>query len=56
MKEELDQFSKNDVWDLVPKPNGTHIIGIRWLFINKLYEKGEVVRNKARLVTQGYSQ
>jgi hypothetical protein len=27
MKEELDQFTKNDVWDLVPKPKGTHIIG-----------------------------
>ena len=56
MKEELNQFSKNDVWDLVPKPKGTHIIGTRWVFRNKLNEKGEVVRNKARLVAQGYSQ
>ena len=51
MKEELNQFSKNDVWDLVPKP-----IGTKWVFRNKLNEKGEVVRNKARLVAQGYSQ
>jgi hypothetical protein len=56
MQEELDQFSKNDVWDLVPKPKGTHIIGTRWLFRNKLNEKGEVVRNKARPMAQGYSQ
>ena len=26
MKEELDQFAKNDVWDLVPKPKETHVI------------------------------
>jgi hypothetical protein len=50
MKEELDQFAKNDVWDLVPKPKGTHVIGTKWVYRNKLNEKGEVVRNKARLV------
>ncbi|MEX5533457.1 reverse transcriptase domain-containing protein, partial [Pseudomonas syringae] len=31
-------------------------IGTKWVFRNKLNEKGEVVRNKARLVAQGYSQ
>ena len=56
MKEELDQFAKNDIWDLVPKPKGTHVIGTKWVYRNKLNEKGEVVRNKARLVAQGYSQ
>ena len=53
MKEELDQFTKNDVWDLVLKPKGTHVIGTKWVFRNKLNEKGEVIRNKARLVAQG---
>src|SRR5580765_7828591 len=56
MKEELDQFSKNDMWDLVQKPKGVHVIGTKWVFRNKLNEKGEVVRNKARLVAQGHSQ
>src|ERR1044072_350404 len=56
MKEELDQFSKNDVWDLVKKPTGVHVIGTKWVFRNKRNEKGEVIRNKARLVAQGYSQ
>src|ERR1043165_6679176 len=56
MEEELNQFSKNDVWDLVPKPRGFNIIGTKWVFRNKLNEQGEVVRNKARLVAQGYSQ
>ena len=56
MKEELNQFQRNDVWDLVPRPQQKNIIGIKWVFINKLNEQGEVVRNKARLVAQGYSQ
>ena len=56
MQEELSQFQRNDVWDLVPKPHQKNIIGTKWVFRNKLNEQGEVVRNKARLVAQGYSQ
>ncbi|KAK2381799.1 putative mitochondrial protein [Trifolium repens] len=56
MQEELNQFQRNDVWDLVPKPIHKNIIGTKWVFRNKLKEQGEVVRNKARLVVQGYSQ
>jgi len=56
MQEELNQFNRNDVWDLVPKPRQKIIIGTKWVFRNKLNEQGEVVRNKARLVAQGYSQ
>ena len=47
---------RNDVWDLVPKPPQKNIIGTKWVFRNKLNEQGEVTRNKARLVAQGYSQ
>jgi len=56
MQEELNQFQRNDVWDLVPKPQHKNIIGTKWVFRNKLNEQGEVVRNKVRLVAQGYSQ
>ena len=56
MQEELNQFQRNDVWDLVPKPLQKNIIGTKWIFRNKLNEQGEVTRNKARLVAQGYSQ
>ena len=56
MEEELNQFTRNDVRDLVQKPKGFNIIGTKWVFRNKLNEQGEVVRNKARLVAQGYSQ
>jgi hypothetical protein len=32
------------------------VIGTKWVFKNKQGEDGEVVRNKARLVAQGFSQ
>ncbi|CAJ2645639.1 unnamed protein product [Trifolium pratense] len=56
MQEELNQFQRNDVWTLVARPSHKNIIGTKWVFRNKLNEQGEVVRNKARLVAQGYSQ
>ena len=56
MQEELNKFQRNDVWDLVVKPQHKNIIETKWIFRNKLNEQGEVVRNKARLVAQGYSQ
>jgi len=30
MKEELNQFQRNDVWDLVPRPQQKNIIGTKW--------------------------
>ena len=56
MQEELNQFSRNDVWDLVPKPKGFNIIGTKWVFRNKLNEQEEVVRNNARMVAKCYNQ
>lgn len=56
MQEELNQFERNQVWELVPRPKDKHIIGTKWVFKNKLDENGIVVRNKARLVAQGYNQ
>src|SRR4051812_39401699 len=56
MQEELNQFERNDVWDLVPHPGDHQVIGTRWVFRNKLDENGVITRNKARLVAQGYNQ
>ncbi|GJW82466.1 retrovirus-related pol polyprotein from transposon TNT 1-94 [Tanacetum coccineum] len=56
MQEELNQFIANDVWDLVPHPESTTIIGTKWVYRNKLDENNIVSRNKARLVAQGYNQ
>ena len=56
MQEELNQFERQKVWKLVPRPKGKSVIGTRWVFRNKLDEDGIVTRNKARLVAKGYSQ
>jgi len=55
MYEELNQFKRNEVWDLVPKPTSHKSIRIKWVFRNKFDESGIIVRNKARLVTKGYN-
>ena len=56
MHQELHQFVRNDVRELVPRPKGMHVIGTKWIFKNKTNEDGEVVRNKSKLVAQGYTQ
>ena len=55
MYDELLQFQRNDFWTLVPRPEGEYIINTKWIFCNKTDEEGNVIRNKARLVAQGYS-
>ncbi|GJV23235.1 putative ribonuclease H-like domain-containing protein [Tanacetum coccineum] len=56
MQEELLQFKLQQVWVLVDLPHGRKVIGTKWVYRNKRDEKGVVVRNKARLVAQGYTQ
>ena len=55
MQEELNNFERNQVWTLVERPN-TNVIGTKWVFHNKQDENGVVIRNKARLVAQGFTQ
>ncbi|GJW82560.1 putative ribonuclease H-like domain-containing protein [Tanacetum coccineum] len=56
MQEELLQFKIQKVWILVDLPHGKKAIGTKWVYRNKKDERGVVVRNKARLVTQGHRQ
>nr|GEY98497.1 hypothetical protein [Tanacetum cinerariifolium] len=56
MQEELLQFKMQKVWVLVDLPKGERAIGSKWVFRNKKYERGIVIRNKARLVAQGHTQ
>jgi hypothetical protein len=48
MQEDLNNFTMNEVWHLVPRPN-QNVVGTKWVFYNKM-------RNKARLVAKEYSQ
>nr|GEU49884.1 retrovirus-related Pol polyprotein from transposon TNT 1-94 [Tanacetum cinerariifolium] len=54
--EELLQFKMQKVWILVDLPHRQGAIGTKWVYINKKDERGIVVRNKERLVAQGYTQ
>ncbi|GJW74340.1 putative reverse transcriptase, RNA-dependent DNA polymerase [Tanacetum coccineum] len=56
MQEELLQFKLQEVWTLVDLPYGKRAIGTKWVFRNKKDERGIVIRNKARLVAQGYTK
>ncbi|KAK1664145.1 hypothetical protein QYE76_052304 [Lolium multiflorum] len=58
MQEELECFTRNEVWSLVErlKDHRINVIGTKWVFKNKQDEDGIVIRNKARLVAQGFAQ
>ena len=56
MQDELLQFKRQNVWTLCPLPENKYPIGTRWVFRNKSDDRGIIVKNKARLVVQGYSQ
>ena len=56
MHEELNNFTRNQVWDLVERPKNYNVIGTKWVFRNKQNEDEMIVRNKAKLVAQGFTQ
>ncbi|GKB41927.1 retrovirus-related pol polyprotein from transposon TNT 1-94 [Tanacetum coccineum] len=56
MQDELNQFERLQVWELVPRPEGKNIIALKWLWKNKCDAENIVVRNKTRLVAKGYRQ
>ena len=55
MQEELNEFERNEVWKLVPRPKNKSVVGTKWVFRNKTDYDGIMTRNKARLVARGYS-
>nr|GFB51518.1 retrovirus-related Pol polyprotein from transposon TNT 1-94 [Tanacetum cinerariifolium] len=56
LTEELHQFHRLDVWELVDKPLCINVINLKWLWKNKHDEENIVIRNKSRLVAKGYAQ
>ncbi|WVZ76532.1 hypothetical protein U9M48_024501 [Paspalum notatum var. saurae] len=53
MHEELENFKRNHVWDLVEPPPNCRPIGTKWVFKNKQGENGMVVRNKGFYEKEG---
>nr|GEY86316.1 retrovirus-related Pol polyprotein from transposon TNT 1-94 [Tanacetum cinerariifolium] len=56
MQEELHQFIRLDVWELVPSPDGIKPLTLKWLFKNKHDEENTIIRNKTCLVVRAYQQ
>ncbi|GKB54691.1 retrovirus-related pol polyprotein from transposon TNT 1-94 [Tanacetum coccineum] len=56
MQDELNQFERLQVWELVPRPERKNIIALKWLWKNKCDAENIVVQNKTRLVAKGYKQ
>jgi hypothetical protein len=55
MQEELNNFTRNEVWSLVERPK-QNVMGTKWVFRDKEDEYGVFTRNKARLVAKGFTQ
>ncbi|GJS99612.1 retrovirus-related pol polyprotein from transposon TNT 1-94 [Tanacetum coccineum] len=56
MQDELNQFERLQVWELVLRLEGKSIIALKWLWKNKCDVENIMVRNKTRLVAKGYKQ
>ncbi|GJY73598.1 retrovirus-related pol polyprotein from transposon TNT 1-94 [Tanacetum coccineum] len=56
IQEELNEFERLKVWQLICRPDRVMIITLKWIFKVKLDELGGVLKNKARLVARGYRQ
>ncbi|GJT94709.1 retrovirus-related pol polyprotein from transposon TNT 1-94 [Tanacetum coccineum] len=56
MQDEIYEFDRLDVWELVPPPDSAMIIALKWIYKVKLDEYGDVLKNKARLVAKGFRQ
>nr|GEV47290.1 integrase, catalytic region, zinc finger, CCHC-type, peptidase aspartic, catalytic [Tanacetum cinerariifolium] len=56
MQEELNEFERLKVWELVPRPDKVMVITLKWIYKVKLDELGGILKNKARIVAHGYCQ
>ncbi|GJZ39376.1 retrovirus-related pol polyprotein from transposon TNT 1-94 [Tanacetum coccineum] len=56
MKEEIHEFERLEVWELVPKPSNVMLINFKWILKVKLDEYEGVLKNKAQLIAKGYRQ
>jgi hypothetical protein len=55
-KQEIGNFDHHEVWELMQRPKGVNVIGVKWVYDVKVNADGEVERYKARLVARGFGQ
>nr|GFC17734.1 integrase, catalytic region, zinc finger, CCHC-type, peptidase aspartic, catalytic [Tanacetum cinerariifolium] len=56
MQEELNEFERLEVWELVPRLDKVMVITLKCIYKVKLDELGGILKNKAHLVARGYRQ
>nr|GEZ79533.1 retrovirus-related Pol polyprotein from transposon TNT 1-94 [Tanacetum cinerariifolium] len=56
MQEELNEFERLEVWELIPRPDKVMVITLKWIYKVKLDELGGILKHKAHLVAHGYRQ
>ncbi|GJU18835.1 retrovirus-related pol polyprotein from transposon TNT 1-94 [Tanacetum coccineum] len=56
IQEEIHEFERLQVWELVPYPDLVILIKLKWFYKVKKDELGGLLKNKARLVAKGYRQ
>nr|GEY28615.1 hypothetical protein [Tanacetum cinerariifolium] len=56
MQEELNEFERLGVWEVVPRPDKIMVITLKWIYKVKLDELGGILNNKAWLMARGYRQ
>ena len=52
MEDKLNEFERNRVWRLIPTPKDASVVGLEWVFQNKMDKEGNMISNKERLVVK----
>ena len=55
MIEEYQSIMKNDVWEIVPRPQGESVVTSKWIYNIKHVADGSIEKHKARFVECGFS-
>ena len=56
MTEEYHSIMKNDVWDILPKPENKSVLSSKWIYKIKHAADGSIEKYKEIFVARGFSQ
>ena len=56
MTEEYQSIIKNDVWEIVPRPEGKSVVSSKWIFKIEHAADNSIEKYKARFIARGFSQ